>query len=149
MERVDSRAELALVKTRLVDTGPLIAYLDAREASHAAVAATLERFTGGMATTSAVVTEAMHFAQRLEQGPRRLAELLGEADAEVLDLSRPVDLLEAVALMERYASVPMDFADATLVLLAEALASNEVVTLDRRGFSAYRTRTGRTFRVFP
>mgnify|MGYP003519719854 CR=1 FL=1 len=32
----------------------------------------------------------------------------------------------------------MDYADATLVLLAEALNVNEILTLDRRGFSAYR-----------
>jgi predicted nucleic acid-binding protein len=149
MERVDPGAELALLKVRLLDTGPLVAYLDPREESHEAVAESLERFTGGIATTSAVVTEAMHFVRRIDQGPRRLAELLGEADAEVLDLSRPADLLDAVGLMERYATVPMDFADATLVLLAETLASSEVFTLDRRGFSAYRTRTGRSFRIFP
>lgn len=41
----------------------------------------------------------------------------------------------------------MDFADATLVLLAEALSVNEILTLDRRGFSTYRTRTRRGFRL--
>lgn len=40
----------------------------------------------------------------------------------------------------------MDFADATLVLLTEALETHEVLTLDRRGFSTYRTRRGRAFR---
>jgi predicted nucleic acid-binding protein len=37
----------------------------------------------------------------------------------------------------------MDFADATLVLLAEGLQVHRVLTLDRRGFSTYRTREGR------
>jgi predicted nucleic acid-binding protein len=40
----------------------------------------------------------------------------------------------------------MDFADATLVLLAEALGQHEILTLDRRGFSVFRTRRGRPFR---
>ena len=31
-------------------------------------------------------------------------------------------------------------ADATLVLLAEALDVHQILTLDRRGFSSYRTR---------
>ncbi len=41
----------------------------------------------------------------------------------------------------------MDFADATLVLLAEALDARDVLTLDRRGFAAYRTRMGRAMRL--
>ena len=48
--------------------------------------------------------------------------------------------------MEKYADTPMDFADATLVLLAEALGQSEILTLDRRGFSVFRTRRGRPFR---
>jgi len=40
----------------------------------------------------------------------------------------------------------MDFADATLVLLAEALRIDEILTLDYRGFSVYRTRDGGSLR---
>ena len=39
----------------------------------------------------------------------------------------------------------MDFADATLVLLAEEVGVTEILTLDRRGFSTYRTAKGRDF----
>ena len=66
---------------------------------------------------------------------------------EVYDLSGPPELYEAVSLMEKYADTPMDFADATLVLLSEALQLREVLTLDRRGFSAYRTRKRHAFRL--
>ncbi|HUP02079.1 MAG TPA: hypothetical protein VM737_11230 [Gemmatimonadota bacterium] len=41
----------------------------------------------------------------------------------------------------------MDFADATLVLLAEALDVDDIFTLDYRGFSVYRTRTRRALRL--
>jgi predicted nucleic acid-binding protein len=41
----------------------------------------------------------------------------------------------------------MDFADATLVLLAEALGVRDILTLDRRGFSTYRTRPRGGFRL--
>lgn len=43
----------------------------------------------------------------------------------------------------------MDFADATLVLLAEKTGVMEVFTIDRRDFEVYRTRTGRRFRLVP
>lgn len=129
--------------TWLVDTGPLIAYLDASESAHDAVVATADPFVGRLATTSAVVTEAMHFVGSSSNGPRLLADLLIAWDVEVHDFTEPVGLPHVVELMERYANVPMDFADATLVLLAEALEVHDVLTLDRRGFATYRTRSGR------
>jgi len=66
---------------------------------------------------------------------------------EVYDFSEPAGLPEVVDLMEQYADVPMDFADATLVLLAEALQVCDILTLDRRGFSTYRTRPGSGFQL--
>ncbi len=41
----------------------------------------------------------------------------------------------------------MDYADATLVLLAEALNVNDVLTLDRRGFSTYRFKRRQSFKL--
>ena len=40
--------------------------------------------------------------------------------------------------MAKYADLPMDFADATLVVLAELLGTTTVFTLDRRDFGIYR-----------
>jgi hypothetical protein len=51
--------------------------------------------------------------------------------------------------MERYRNVPMDFADATLIALGEELATDRVFTLDRRGFSTYRSGGRKPFRVIP
>lgn len=135
------------MKTWLLDTGPLVAYLDARDPAHGPVAAILEPFTGQLLTSSAVITEAMHFVSSTRRGPRALAEFIQQSRTEVYDLSRPAELVEAVTLMELFAQTPMDFADATLVLLAEALSTNEILTLDRRGFSTYRTRQGKALQL--
>jgi uncharacterized protein len=131
----------------LVDTGPVVAYLDSGDPAHAEVAAGLDRFSGRLATTSAVITEAMHLVAADSRGPRLLAEWVSSSGVEVYDLSRPPELHQAVDLMERYANLPMDFADATLLLLAEALNAHDLVTLDRRGFAAYRTRDGLPMRL--
>jgi hypothetical protein len=135
------------LNTWLLDTGPLVAYLDARDPGHPEVISRLDAFTGQFATTSAVITEAMHFVSIGPRGPRLLAEFLAHSGTEVYDLCRPPELLLAAALMEKYSDTPMDFADATLVLLAEALDVYEVVTLDRRGFSTYRTRRRHSLRL--
>lgn len=135
------------MKIRLVDTGPIVAYLDGDDPAHSEVVACWDPFPGRLATTSAVITEAMHFLGAHREGPRHLAALAEAAALEVYDLCTPPDLHEAATLMERYADTPMDFADATLLLLAEALEVDEILTLDRRGFSAYRTRDGRPLRL--
>ena len=51
--------------------------------------------------------------------------------------------------MEKYRNVPMDFADATLAVLAEELETEWVFTLDHRGFSTYRMHRNRAFRIIP
>lgn len=135
------------MKTWLVDTGPVVAYLDAEDPAHPEVAVCWDSFRGQLVTTSAVIVEAMHFVAASPTGARHLADLVAASGMEVYDLSRPPELYEAVSLMEKYADTPMDYADATLVLLAEALEVHEVLTLDRRGFSTYRARKRRGFRL--
>jgi uncharacterized protein len=130
-----------------VDTGPLVAYLGAADPAHRMVADRLDRFTGALATTSAVITEAMYFVSTASAGPRLLADLVRTSGVEVFDFCRPPELVAAVDLMEKYADTPMDFADASLVQLAEVLGWHEILTLDRRGFSAFRTRRARPFRL--
>jgi hypothetical protein len=41
----------------------------------------------------------------------------------------------------------MDFADATLVLLADELGAGDILTLDQRGFRTYRFRGSRRFNL--
>lgn len=147
MARPAARAKLAQVNTWLLDTGPLVAYLDGSDRAHEQVAAHLDAFAGELVTTSAVITEAMHFVAAEAHGPRLLADLINTASVRVYDLAQPPELRAAARLMEKYADTPMDYADATLVLLAGALGLADVLTLDRRGFSTYRFGSRKAFRL--
>ena len=49
--------------------------------------------------------------------------------------------------MAKYFDTPMDYADATLVLLADRLEVLDILTLDRRGFSVYRTRKRQALKI--
>lgn len=147
MATTNPRPELALVRCWLLDTGPLVAYLDAGDSAHAAVVSCLDDFSGQLVTTSAVITEAMHFVSESMAGPRLLAEFVSGSGAQVYDFALPTELREAAALMERYADTPMDYADATLVLLGEGLGVKDILTLDRRGFSVYRMKRRQSFRL--
>ena len=135
------------LRTWLVDTGPFVAYINRTDPLHVKVAACLDGFSGQVLTTGAVVTEVMYFLADLPGGPAAFAELLLASRARIAGLNEPADVLAAAVLMGKYADTPMDFADATLILLADALGVTEILTLDRRGFSTYRTAKGRSFRL--
>ena len=51
-------------------------------------------------------------------------------------------------LMEKYADLPMDYADSTLVVLAEELNANLIFTTDR-DFEVYRINGRKRFRISP
>lgn len=135
------------MKYWLLDTGPLVAYLDSSDPAHETVTPTIDKFSGILVTTGAVITEAMHFVSSNVEGPRLLVELVTRSGLQVYDLCQPPELRRATRLMERYFDTPMDFADATLVLLGEALNVFDVATLDRRGFSTYRAKRNKPFRL--
>ncbi len=135
------------MKTWLLDTGPIVAYLDPRDTAHSTVAPFFDRYTGELFTTSTVITEAMHFAALNPAGPRLLADFVAAIGLSVFDLTQPAVLSAAADLMEKYSDLPMDFADATLILLAEQTDILEILTLDRRGFTVYRTRDGKSFHL--
>jgi uncharacterized protein len=126
------------MKFWLLDTGAIVAFLDARDTEHGRVAAALDAFTGRLVTTSAVVVEAMHLLGGVRSGPAILVEFLLASQTEIHECTSVEGLMEAAALISKYADTPMDFADATLVLLAKRLKVNAVCTLDRRGFRTYR-----------
>jgi len=133
------------LRTWLLDTGPIVSYLVASEKDHLAVTARLDAFSGQLFTTSAVITEAMYFVAEARRGPTLLAEFVAQSGLQVLDFSGAGELAEAARRMEKYADTPMDYADATLVLLAERLSVFELLTLDRRGFSVFRSSRGKHF----
>jgi len=135
------------MRTCLIDTGPFVSYLDRKDPAHADVADFLDNLKGQLITTGAVVGEVMCFVSELPNGPVSFAEFLIGSDTHIVELTRPNDILGAAELMHKYRDTPMDFADATLVLLADRAGTTDILTLDRRGFSTYRTGKGRAFRL--
>src|SRR5262249_25600279 len=135
------------VRTWLIDTGPFVAYLNRTDPLHEPVVERLDGFTGPLVTTAAVVTEVMYFLSDAPDGPTPFAELLLAWEVRVAESSQPLQVAAAAKLMAKYADTPMDFADATLVLLAENAGIADIATLDARGFSTYRTSRGKAFRL--
>ena len=121
-------------ETLLVDTGPLVALLNPRDPHHAwAVEALHVRAT--LLTCEAVISEACFLMSRARSGSARVLELIDTAPIKSVPLAGELDALRR--LMTRYAAVPMSFADACLVRLAELTPRAVVFTLDD-DFGGYR-----------
>lgn len=131
----------------VVDTGALVALFDRKDSAHEWVRAGWAPLIGKFVTTGAVITETLHFLQPLKGGAEALAGFLRKGLVSVEDAFAQNRIDEAVSLMARYQDIPMDFADATLVQLAERLATPNILTLDERGFRTFRFSGKRHFKL--
>lgn len=128
------------MKPVLLNAGPVVALLDPADAAHAFVCESMRGMTSRLQiiTTGPVVTEVMFQLQDSPGGPQRTAAFFDDARIRIEDGFSPAELHAAADLMDKYADVPMDFADATLVLQATRHRTGEILTLDQRGFRTYR-----------
>lgn len=120
----------------LVDTGPLVAFLNARDRYHEWTKEVLAGVDAPLLTCEAVLSEACFLLRHASGG--------GEAVLKMVDrglVRLPFRLEEEGAavcrLLARYADVPMSLADACLVRMSEQVSSSVLLTLDR-DFKVYR-----------
>lgn len=133
----------------LIDAGPLIALIDRDDPHHRACVGALRSLEAPLYTTWPVLTEAMHvIAVRVGPiGPERLLRTVKQGAILPVDLD--ASALERVAsLMKKYRDVPMDFGDASLVVLAQQLECRRVFTLDR-DFLVFRLNRNKPFELLP
>jgi uncharacterized protein len=132
----------------LLDTGPLVALLDSAERRHSDCASVFSKWRGGVVTTEAVVTEAAYLLSSAGADGSIAIQFCLRGGA-VVKAWTDARAARAAELMRKYHDTPMDYADASLVALAEDLGTPNVFTLDLRGFRAYRWRARRAFRILP
>ncbi|MBI4204942.1 MAG: PIN domain-containing protein [Betaproteobacteria bacterium] len=127
----------------VVDSGFLIGLFDETDPLHSRCRDFLRDYRGRFLTTEAVLTEALALLSHVQQS--RCLDWLGDAaQAGLLIVDRePVDFRAVEKLARKYADQPMDFADASVVLLAHRSGIREILTADRRDFAVYRI-SGRT-----
>lgn len=132
----------------LVDTGALVALVNRSDRFHLAASAWFASVRSGMLTTEAVITETAYV---LAASPAHqwaaLAWVQRARDAGMLDVEAVADHAEIGAILKRYASLPCDYADATLIALAEKTGVAAIATIDQRDFSVYRIKGRKRFRI--
>lgn len=118
----------------LVDAGFLVALLSRRDASHPWAVKQASRTPPPWNTCEAVVSEASHLIG--PRGTTSLAALLRRG-ALVCRFHFGEDMEAVLRLLEKYAGVPMSFADACLVRMTETLNDAVLLTTDS-DFRVYR-----------
>jgi len=120
----------------IVDTGPLVAFLNRRDARHVWARDTLARIAPPLVTCEAVISEACFLLRSLSGGNEAIFSLLRESLVRI-DFSLSDELETVAKLLKKYADVPMSLADACLVRMAEQHAGAKVLTQDS-DFRRYR-----------
>jgi hypothetical protein len=124
------------MKRCLIDAGSLIALFDKDDKYHMQVKEFLREFKGRLYTTWPVITEVLHmlafnvntqidFLKWLRRGAIVIKQL------NIDDISRIIEL------SEKYSDVPMDFADASLIVISELEDIKEIISIDS-DFYVYR-----------
>jgi hypothetical protein len=132
----------------LIDTGALIAFLDDRDPWHARCRTALAEAPLPLITTSGVLTELFCFALRRGWRVEVIWAFLRGGKFALASL-QDSDLPQIAILMTRYADRPMDFADATLVHVAEREGLKTILTVDHADFATYRIGRNAKFRILP
>ncbi|VAW72553.1 hypothetical protein MNBD_GAMMA10-1731 [hydrothermal vent metagenome] len=125
----------------IIDTGPLIALFDPRDPDHKACHSVLKTITEPLYTTEAVLTEVLYMFDPASRGATGIKEYF-LAEYVSLCALKKADIERAFYLMEKYSDLPMGFADATLLVLAETLGSSKIFTLDFKDFNIYQYKKG-------
>ncbi len=131
----------------IADTGFWLALANRKDQHHQAAVQALEGLREQLVTTWPVMTETCHLLLARLGVQAELAFLrgLGAGSCAVFPIGEG-HLSRIEELMQQYADLPMDLADASLVVLAEELGDGRILSTDQRDFRAYRWKNRRPFR---
>ncbi len=129
----------------LADTGYWLALANRRDRWHDQAVSATRGLEGRLVATWPVLAETCHLMLArlgVEAELRFLQQVSINVDIHEI---HPERLPEIHVLMEKYRNLPMDLADASLVLAANDLGDGRILSTDRRDFGAYRWKERQPF----
>jgi predicted nucleic acid-binding protein len=134
----------------VLDTGPILAALDADDPAHASCAALLDETDEPLVVVAPTLVEVDYwirkrlqpevwsiFVEDIARGAYRLEHLTAE------------DLERVVELQADYADLDLGMVDAAVIAACERLGERKVATLDRRHFGVVRPRHCERLQLLP
>lgn len=125
------------MKNSLIDAGPLIALFNKRDKYHKQIKAFLKEYKGILISSWPVITEVTHMLDFSVQAQVDFLTWVNLGGIILEDISDE-GLSRIIELSKKYSDVPMDLADASLVVLSEKLRIKEIISIDS-DYYIYRT----------
>jgi predicted nucleic acid-binding protein len=132
----------------ILDTGPWVALIDRSESRHTDCVQWLNNFSGRLYSTEAVLTEVLYILNFSITAQFAALGFVLESVVEIVP-SNIESLRKTKNLMKKYADLPMDFADASLVCLATQTGMQNIVTFDKRDFAIYKLPKRKSYTIMP
>ena len=129
----------------LLDTGVIVALLDKSEQYHKRCVASLAALEAPLITCEAVIAESCYLLRKNKAAPAAVLENV-ESASFLLPYRLTGRATKLMKLLNKYANVPMGFADGCLVDMAGEFQTGRILTLDR-DFLIYRWGTNRPFEL--
>jgi len=120
----------------LIDAGPFIALFDVDDHHHSKIMDFINKHRYCYISTLAVLTEVSHLLRFSVKAQHDFYEWAMHKGVIISDINQH-DLPRIIELTNKYADLPMDFADATLVVTAEKTGIREIISIDK-DFDVYR-----------
>jgi len=134
-------------KELIIDTGYFIALFSKKDQFHKkALGLRFSIDNRKWITTWPVLTEVCHLLTNRAAGNLivPLLQFHEKGGFEIFSVAE-THLPKMITLLEKYEKLPMDLADASLVLLAEELGHGDIVSTDKRDFNTYRWKDHKPF----
>lgn len=130
----------------IADTGFWIALADKKDKHHQDADNFAKTTAERLITTYPVITEVCHILLKRQgiKAQLNFVTMYQLGAFEVFEIPKK-DKDRMLLLMQQYADLPMDFADASLVLLAEQLGHGKILSTDKRDFHTYRWKNTQLF----
>lgn len=134
----------------VVDTGVFVAAADLDDRHHHVCAALIETHPGPLVTTALVITEAGWLIRRQLDITTEAAfyQAIADGGIDIVDLTG-ADWARTAALLDTYANIGLDAADASIIAIAERLDQTVIATLDERDFRIVRPNHTNAFELLP
>jgi len=125
------------MKNTLIDAGPLIALFNRNDKYHQKIKDFIKSYDGVLTTSWPVITEVCHMIDFNINTQIDFLKWVKLGGIRIEDI-KSTEIERIIQLSEKYSDIPMDLADASLVIISERLKIKEIITIDS-DYYIYRT----------
>jgi len=117
------------MRSTLIDAGPIIALFSKRDKYHSKALKFLRQYNGQLWSTWPVVTEVSHMLDFNAQAQQNFLLWIQRGALKLIDLDK-THITRIIELTKKFDDVPMDLADASLIVASEKIACMEIISID-------------------